>query len=166
MKRERDFIVDVLFVLALFGVFTISALALVSIGAGVYQNTVNDMSRNYDSRTAIAYLSEKVRKSDSLLSDGSPAVTLGTLEEQPALILREELNDVRYCTYLYLHNGFLKELFVREDSYLGNHMLDAGQDIIELQSLKYEQISDNLLSVTMTIDEKETRQLYLSLRCR
>ncbi len=166
MKRERDFIVDVLFVLALFGVFTISALALVSIGAGVYQNTVNDMSRNYDSRTAIAYLSEKVRKSDSLLSDGSPAVTLGTLEEQPALILREELNDVRYCAYLYLHNGFLKELFVREDSYLGNHMLDAGQDIIELQSLKYEQISDNLLSVTMTIDEKETRQLYLSLRCR
>ncbi|MGN0402004.1 MAG: DUF4860 domain-containing protein [Acetatifactor sp.] len=166
MKQERDFIVDVLFVLALFGVFTISALALVSIGANVYQNTVNDMGRNYDSRTAIAYITEKVRKADSLLSDGSNAVSLGTLEEQPALVLREELDGVRYCTYLYLHEGRLKELYMREDSYLGKHMLAAGQDIMELKSLEYQQISENLLSVTMTVDDDETRQLYLSLRCR
>lgn len=166
MKQERDFIVDVLFVLALFGVFTISALALVSIGANVYQNTVNDMSRNYDSRTAIAYITEKVRKTDSLLSDGSNAVSLGTLEEKPALILREELEGVRYCTYLYLHEGFLKELFIREDSYLGNHILDAGQNIMELKTLEYKQLSDNLLSVTMTVDEDEPRQLYLSLRSK
>ena len=39
-KQEKHFIVDILFVLALFGVFAVSALALVTIGADVYQHTV------------------------------------------------------------------------------------------------------------------------------
>ena len=38
-KQEKHFIVDILFVLALFGVFAVSALALVTIGADVYQHT-------------------------------------------------------------------------------------------------------------------------------
>ena len=42
--QEKHFIVDILFVLALFGVFAVSALALVTIGADVYQHTVEDMS--------------------------------------------------------------------------------------------------------------------------
>lgn len=47
---------DILFVLALFGVFAVSALSLVTIGADVYQHTVEDMSVNYDSRTAVSIL--------------------------------------------------------------------------------------------------------------
>ena len=50
-KQEKHFIVDILFVLALFGVFAVSALALVTIGADVYQHTVEDMGVNYESRT-------------------------------------------------------------------------------------------------------------------
>ena len=45
-KQEKHFIVDILFVLALFGVFAVSALALVTIGADVYQHTVEDMGVN------------------------------------------------------------------------------------------------------------------------
>ena len=43
-NQEKHFIVDILFVLALFGVFAVSALALVTIGADVYQHTVEDIS--------------------------------------------------------------------------------------------------------------------------
>ena len=60
--QEKHFIVDILFVLALFGVFAVSALSLVTIGADVYQHTVEDMSVNYDSRTAVSYIMEKVRQ--------------------------------------------------------------------------------------------------------
>ena len=63
--QEKHFIVDILFVLALFGVFAVSALSLVTIGADVYQHTVEDMSVNYDSRTAVSYIMEKVRQSDT-----------------------------------------------------------------------------------------------------
>ena len=44
-NQEKHFIVDILFVLALFGVFAVSALALVTIGADVYQHTVEEDCR-------------------------------------------------------------------------------------------------------------------------
>lgn len=165
MKQERHFVVDILFVLALFAVFTVSALVLVTIGANVYQHTVQDMSRNYDSRTAMAYITEKVRQSDRLLTSGQPAVKLGTLENQPALILTDEIDGDEYITYLYLYNGWLKELYIRQDSYPGENIAEAGQNIMKLQSLEYRQTAENLLTVSMTTPDGETKQLYLSLHC-
>ena len=57
-------IVDFLFVLGLFFTFTISAIFLVLIGSAVYKNTVTRMDQNYDTRTAFAYITEKVRQGD------------------------------------------------------------------------------------------------------
>lgn len=165
MKQQRRFIVDILFVLALFGVFAVSALVVVTIGADVYQHTVRDMSRNYDSRTAIAYVSEKVRQADCSLGDGSSAVRLSTLSGQPALCLREELDGEQFCTWLYFHDGFLKELYMREGANLGGNILSAGEDILQLSDLEYKQIADNLLSVSMTLPNGENKQLFLSVRC-
>lgn len=166
MKQERHFVVDILFVLALFGVFAVSALVLVTIGADIYQHTVNDMNTNYDSRTAIAYITEKIRQSDCVLSDGTPAVSIGTLEQTPALILTDELDGEYYCTYLYLHDGWLRELYMRQGAYLGDNMEDAGKNILELESLSYEQATPNLLRVTMCMPDGNTKALALSLRCR
>lgn len=166
MKQERHFVVDILFVLALFGVFAVSALVLVTIGADIYQHTVNDMNTNYDSRTAIAYITEKIRQSDCVLSDGTPAVSIGTLEQTPALILTDELDGEYYCTYLYLHDGWLRELYMRQGAYLGDNMEDAGKNILELESLSYEQAAPNLLRVTMCMPDGNTKALALSLRCR
>lgn len=165
MKQERHFVVDILFVLALFGVFAVSALVLVTIGADIYQHTVNDMNTNYDSRTAISYITEKIRQSDCVLSDGTPAVSIGTLEQTPALILTDELDGEYYCTYLYLHDGWLRELYMRQGAYLGDNMEDAGKNILELESLSYEQAAPNLLRVTMCMPDGNTKALALSLRC-
>lgn len=165
MKQERHFVVDILFVLALFGVFAVSALVLVTIGADIYQHTVSDMNTNYDSRTAIAYITEKIRQSDCVLSDGTPAVSIGTLEQTPTLILTDELDGEYYCTYLYLHDGWLKELYMRQGAYLGEDMADAGKNILELESLSYEQTAPNLLRVTMCMPDGNAKALALSLRC-
>ena len=75
MKQERKHIVDVLFVLALFVVFTLSALVLVILGANVYRQTVRYMDENYNARTAYSYLTEKVRQND--LYD---SISIGELE--------------------------------------------------------------------------------------
>lgn len=166
LKQEKHFVVDILFVLALFGVFAISALVLITIGADVYQHTARDMSRNYDDRTAIAYITEKIRQSDETLSDGSYAVSLGLLEQQPALILTDEWGGEAYCTYLYLHDGWLKELYIRKGADIGNDILNAGQNIIRLEALQYDLPEENLLSVSMTLSDGKIRQLQLSLHCR
>lgn len=165
MKQEKRFIVDILFVLALFGVFAVSALVLVTIGADVYRHTVQDMSNNYDARTAIAYVTEKVRQHNFLLSDDTPAVTLSTLSGEPALILTSEVDGQAYDTCLYYHEGYLKELYMRKGAYLGENVLDAGQNILELSGLTFESVSENLLSVTMTTSDGRERKLLLSIRC-
>ena len=59
-RRDKS-IVDMLFLLALFGVFLISALFIVLFGANIYKKTVNDMDANFSARTSVSYITEKIR---------------------------------------------------------------------------------------------------------
>ncbi len=158
MKTQERHIVDVLFVLALFGIFAFSALMLVIIGANVYENTVNDMSDNFDSRTATAYISEKLRQND--LAEG---VALESLEGTDALALSQWIGDTEYCTYLYYHEGYLKELFMRKDADLVGDTLGAGQPVMELTSLEMEQVSEQLLSLKLVTAEGAEKSLLLHI---
>ena len=107
-KQEKHFIVDILFVLALFGVFAVSALALVTIGADVYQHTVEDMGVNYESRTAVSYIMEKVRQNDT-----ADSIFLTDLENVPALCMLSEIDEETYCPYLYKRTFYAGRSFPR-----------------------------------------------------
>ena len=158
--QEKHFIVDILFVLALFGVFAVSALALVTIGADVYQHTVEDMSVNYDSRTAVSYITEKVRQSDT-----SDSISLTTLEDVPALCMLSRIDDEAYCTYLYLYDGHLKELFMRDGTSLGGQVLPAGTDIMELQDFTLSYAEDDLICVSLRTSSGEDHTFYVHMHC-
>lgn len=165
MKQEKHFIVDVLFVLALFGVFAVSALVLVTIGADVYQHTVQDMTGNYETRTAVSYLTEKIRQNDIASPDGENTAYLTTLDGEPALMLTQDIDGDTYSTYLYLHRGYLKELFIKQDSSVGGNSLDAGVKIIELESFQPEQITPQLLSIAMTTKQGESHKIFVFTHC-
>lgn len=165
MKQEHSFIVDVLFVLALFGVFAISALVLVTIGADVYQHTVQDMSANYETRTAVSYLTEKVHQNDMTSADGESNACITTLNGTPALMLSQEVNEEVYSTYLYLHDGYLKELFMQQNNSLGGNALEAGVNIMKLDSFHLQQMNSNLLSIEMATIQGESYQIYVSTHC-
>ena len=62
-KRNKS-IVDFLFILALFGAFAITALFVVLFGARVYKTTVSNMNTNFEKRTAMSYVTEKIRSHD------------------------------------------------------------------------------------------------------
>ena len=115
MKQKHEtHIIDILFVIALFCIFALSAIFLISVGADIYSKTVEHMDSNFNSRTSFAYVTEKVRQADK-----NGAVSMGELEGHPALLLYSSQNDTAYITYLYEHDGYLKELLVREDTPLG-----------------------------------------------
>ncbi len=165
MKKNGRHIVDLLFVLALFGVFALSALTLANVGANVYRKTVTAMEQNVNERTPVSYLTEKVRRSDSLTSVGTAAVTVATLGDIPALVLTEETEDASYNTYLYCLDGKLKELSVRSDMPDVSGMLAAGQDILDLEEMIPESAAPNLIKIHLTTADGETRTLLLSLHC-
>lgn len=159
-NQEKHFIVDILFVLALFGVFAVSALALVTIGADVYQHTVEDMGVNYESRTAVSYIMEKVRQNDT-----AGSISLTTLEDVPALRMLSRVEDETYCTYLYLYDGHLKELFMREGASLGGQVTPAGTDIMELKDLALSYAGENLIQVSLQTASGESHTFYVHIHC-
>ncbi len=163
MKRKSNepsrHIVDILFVLALFCVFAASALMLVTIGANVYKQTVSDMSINFTQRTAYSYVTEKIRQNDTY-----DAVSVGELRGTPALILTQQINGESYSTYLYFYEGYLKELFIRKDSFAGTDILSAGQDIMALSSFTAEEAEKGLIKLTIDTGDGPPMILYTALR--
>lgn len=157
-ESNNRHIVDVLFVLALFGVFAASALMLVTIGANVYKKTVSNMNDNFEERTAYSYISEKIRQNDIYDS-----VEIGDLEGVSALLFIRRVGDDEYCTCLYFYDGYLKELFMRRDSFTGTNLLQAGQDIMPLSSLSMEEAKPGLIRLTMDTGSRPLT-LYASLR--
>ena len=156
-KKQNGHMVDILFVIALFCVFAISALLLVTIGADVYQSTVENMNENYTSRTSYAYLTEKFRQNDIYDS-----ITIGEFEDSEVLILSQSINDITYHTYLYHYDGYLTELFTKADSTVG---LDAGQKILPLKGFALDEPEDGFFEFQLVNDNDTKTTLYLSTHC-
>lgn len=166
MKQEKTFIVDTLFILLLFTLFTISLLLLVSIGAKSYQNTTEVMSVNYDTRTSISYITEKIRQNDCLISSEQTAgIFVTNLNDVETLVLTQEINEQCYYTYLYFYEGYLKELVVKSGVDLGEQTLLAGQNILKLNHFEVTKISDKLISIKLITPDNQAHSLYVSTHC-
>ncbi|MBQ8596848.1 MAG: DUF4860 domain-containing protein [Lachnospiraceae bacterium] len=153
--KQQKHIIDILFVLTLFGLFALSAIFLISVGADVYSKTVDHMDENFDTRTSMAYVTEKIRQSDK-----ENAISIGLLEGQDAIIITTHISDTNYYTYLYEHDGYLKELMVREGIELGP---EAGQNILAVSDFSVTQINDKLMNCQISINEEQTYDLLISV---
>ncbi len=109
--RRRPPVSDLFFTLGLFCVFTVCSLLLIAIGLRAYRATVTHMQDTYSTRTALAYVAEKVRQHDT-----AGAVALTELGGAPALLLTDTVGDTAYCTYLYADADTLYELTQRADA--------------------------------------------------
>lgn len=148
-------LVDVLFVLALFAVFTISALILVILGAQIYQKTVDHMEENYQKRTIYTYISEKIRQSDS-----SDAISIQKTEASYVLCIKESYASGDYCTYIYEDEGTLKEYYTRSEN---EFLPSLGTDIMPVTNFCIEQANAQLLKFSYTSQQMENIIFYVSI---
>lgn len=152
-KRQENHIIDVLFVIALFCIFALSAVFLITIGANIYGKTVSHMESNFSSRTSFAYVTEKIRQADK-----NGAVSIGEFDGRPSLFITESLGETDYITYIYEYNGHLKELMVRKDTPLSP---SAGQDIMEVSEFSLKKIDDKFFAFTIATDSENSCRLYV-----
>ena len=151
---QNRFVVDILFVVALFFVFAISSIMLIALGASIYRKNTDNMEHNYTIRSSHAYLLEKMRSTDT-----TDAITLGEIEGQQSLQLRQEINGISYITELYLHEGCLTELFRRESVELP---ASAGMQLMEVQNIVFEELPDGLITANVTETDGHTHAVLLS----
>ena len=154
--RENNHMVDILFTLALFCVFTASALLVVVIGANVYKSTVARMQDNYSARTALSYVTEKVRQHDT-----AGAVGIYTFEDGTAAVELKEVYDTgSFSTFIYEDNGELMELYIDSSK---TPEKSAGRQIMEVGSFTADRISPSLLYITVQEKNGEKNETYISL---
>ena len=105
MRRQGRGISETPYVLMVFLIFSLFALALVLFGAKVYQHTARDMEGNHQLRAGLTYVANKLHSADT-----AQAVTLEKLEEVTTLQIRQTADGFETVTYIYQYEGALMEL--------------------------------------------------------
>ena len=133
---------ELVFVIVLFLLFSLSALALVILGGNVYSGVLDRMDENYALRTPLAYVATKVRQGDA-----RGAIRLDDALGTTALVLTEDAGGESYETWIYYYDGALREYYVSQ----GLQFLPAeGMEVVETAGFTIEQEDDGLLRFTCT----------------
>ncbi len=147
----------VLFLLLLFAVLVIIGELLICMGTGVYQNVLTSMDENDSTRTASAYILQKVRQGQD-----ADAIRLENLDGCRSIVIRQSLGGEFYDTYLYCQEGELCELMIRADN-TAARSARAGSFVTNLDDMHLQQESEALLSVTL-VQGEDTQQLRILLK--
>lgn len=154
-KNQSRWKIESLMTFLVFGLFSVCVLMLLLMGANVYRRLAVQGQTEYEGRTAVQYLTTKVRQADSL--DGIGAEEFGGLE---SLVRKEEIDGTVYKTWIYCYNGYLMELFASADSGLEP---EHGDKILEAKDMKV-RLEDGLLQIEITTPQGETESLKLHVR--
>lgn len=146
LTKRKAHSIDSLFSFLLLLIFCLFTLLLSGMGSTIYRNGTAYLNENYSSRTATAYVAERVRQHDE-----TGGVFLATVEELPALAFRDTIDEAAFLTYVYFYDNALCELMIPEDRAPDAAM---GNRVIALSSLTIEPIDGtDLLSVTAVGEE-------------
>lgn len=154
-QRNRH-IIDLVFPIALFFVFASSSLVVLIVAADLYSDTAGRLQINDENRTALSYVAEKIRQSDT---NGSMQIT--EVGGTPCFSISADYNGERYITYIYVYKGMLKELFVRDKTPVS---LKDGMDITEVASLSIKKEGTCLYRFTAVDSQGHESSLLMAER--
>lgn len=149
-------IVDLLLPIALFLVLAASSLFLVLLAANVYQKNVAWEEKNYESRTCLSYVTEKIRQNDE-----KGGVEIGTFDGVPSIILRQNFGEQAYVTYLYCYDGMLRELFVQEGV---SASVTDGQEILQVNDFQFSEQEDGIFKISYIDENGQEMVTYAAIK--
>jgi hypothetical protein len=115
------------------------ALFVVVLGANVYKGITENMTENYNVRTSILYITEKIRQNDT-----GGSVDIREVGGNDALVLTQEMEGKQYETWIFVDGGELCEVLVSQ----GTEVTPGfGQPIMELKELRLDYAGSSLLDV-------------------
>ena len=140
------------FLLVLPTLFAITAFLVIITQTMQYYSIANRMIQNYETRTASAYLAEKLKQHDI-----SQTVSVTKFRGIPAILFTQENHQQ---TFLYAYDGYLREITVYNGSFIHP---EAGTKISELEQLTIAKCTDDLYCFTLTDSSGITTPVYVSL---
>lgn len=148
---------ELAFVIVLFLVFSLSALALVTLGGKVYHGIFHKMEDNYEMRTSLSYVATKIRQNDSAEAIRVDEKTLGV----PALVLSDQGDDAVYETWIYWSKGVLRELYIEQGVAFEP---SDGMEIMKVTQFEIRQEKSGLIRLDSKNSSGEKQELCLMPR--
>lgn len=152
---KRKHVVDMVFPFALFFVFASSALLVILLAADIYRNTTAMTESNYESRTVLSYMTEKIRQGDE-----NGGVSIGSFDGHDSVIIRQTYGQQNYQTYIYEDEGVLRELFLLEGV---EAVASDGRKIMEVHDLELEQLEKGMFRISCTAKEGEKLETVVTV---
>ena len=144
--------------LLLFAVFAVCVLSVLLTGAGIYRRLTERDQMAFDSRTAVRYVTTRVRQADR-----AEGLSLRQFEGLDALVLPEQIDGDCYETWIYCYDGQLRELLIRSGT---PAQPEDGGEVLALEELsaRWDDAHAGRLLVELET-ERGREQLTLYLRC-
>lgn len=155
-KHSKGFIINIICILAILSIFTISALLLTNVGVQVYKNIVISNTENFKLRTSLSFVATKIRQSDDY-----EKILLEERKGIPMLVLKEEVDGITYDTMIYFYDGILRELYQETGS---KYELSYGEEITEIADFTIKMENQSLIKLTAINAEQEEESLYICMR--
>lgn len=147
MSKHRN--IHVLFSLSLFLLFVIGSFFIVTYEIKGYQ-MINDVaSQEDDLIVPLAYLNTKLKANDS-----SQSVQIVEVEDVQCL----QITTNKTITYIYLQDGYLKELYLSNDYMPG---LNEGNKLFAIDGLEMKE--DNQLFEFVVSKNKQSKSISIYL---
>ena len=140
--RAKRHITDVLFTLTLFAVFAAASLIVVFIGADVYRATITRADTSFEINSTLSFVTTKIRQHDSV-----DAVRLDDVSGTPALVLTQAIGEAYFETWIYHHDGILRELFKNREN-VDALWLGAGQSLVNVHYFNFGMLTDGLIEIS------------------
>ena len=145
--KEKSWKITDLLAMTVFAVFALCVLLVLLSGAKVYRGVTERGEESDTARTAVRYLTTRIRQAES--------VAVGDFEGCRTLLIPEQIDGTTYVTRLYVHDGYLRELYsVEKGAFLpadGEKVLPAAQwDVTLEQNLLTIRLDGQILYLDLT----------------
>ena len=138
---------NMMFTVMLLCIFALAAIFVAVLGAKVYANSAEKLQANFDTRTSIVYLSEKMRTCPG------DAFDVRDMSGTNAVVLSQEIDGNVYESWIYVQDDSLCETVVSA----GDTPSPAGgQRIMPLKALSADITDDGIWITVVTPDGHES----------
>ncbi len=153
MKNDRSHSIDMLFVLLLFAVFIIMALAVSASSAAAYKKSCVQCDQRFNRQTCISYITAKIRSNNE-----AGKISIVQKDGVNALCITDSFESSEYHTYIYQYKGTVRELFCNAAVDID---LNAGSVLAEASDLKFS-LDSGLFKISLTDLDGQSAVFYVN----
>lgn len=146
--------VNIVFVVTLLLMFALTALSVAVMGAQVYSSSAQRMTSNFETRTSLMYMAEKVRQC------AGDNLDIRKVGDSDALVIKESIGGEDVESWIFVAKGKLREATLKAGAAVEE---DDGNDIMPLKSMNLS-LDGRLLLITVKNPDGKANSLTICRR--